>query len=76
MNILRKFQSFECITTLLVALIISQDADKTVDPDVTPYSQSSQEEKPSEAVYYQLTPELKRCADLSKERVPPCGCLF
>ena len=69
------FKSSERITAPLVALIVSQSTVDTVDKNITSIikkevkknNRKRQEERAS-AVYNQLTPELKRCVDLSKEK--------
>ena len=65
------FQSSKHITAPLVALIISQDLEKTPDYDtistIKKGNRQLQDEK-TRTVYDQLTPELKQCVDLSKEK--------
>ena len=69
------FQSSERITAPLVALIISQDINESVDSDTTSTIKKEvkrnhqRQNEQAQIVYDQLTLELKRCAaDLSKEK--------
>ena len=69
------FRSSERITAPLVALIITQDIDETVDSDTSVAIKNEikkqnrqRHDEQARAVYDQLTPELKRCTDLSKEK--------
>ena len=69
------YQSSVRITAPLAALIVSQEKDSTVDHDAIMKTKKEinkrnchrQEEK-SNRVYDHLTPELKRCVDLAKEK--------
>ena len=67
------FRSLERITAPLVTLIISQDTNESVDTtsiikkEVKKRNHQRQDEQ-AQVVYDQLTPELKRCVDLSKEK--------
>ena len=77
------FQSSERITAPLVALITSQDANESIDPDTTSTIKKEvkkrnrqKQDEQARIVYDQLTPELRRCADLSTEKGSfPRGCL-
>ena len=58
-----------------IALIISQDANQPVAPDTTSTIKKEvkkrnrqRQDEQAQIVYDQLTPELKRCVDLSKEK--------
>ena len=71
----QSFQSSECITAPLVALTISQEADKVVNPDTTSTIKKEvkkrnrqRQDEQAQYVFNQLTPELKRCVELSKEK--------
>ena len=69
------YQSSVHITAPLAALIVSQEKGSTVDHDAIMKNKKEiykrnchlQEEK-SKNVYNHLTPELKRCVDLAKEK--------
>ena len=59
----------------LITLMISQDANQPVDPDtistikkVVKKRNHQRRDDQAQIVYDQLTPELKRCMDLSKEK--------
>ena len=69
------FQASEHMTAPLVALIVSQEMNQTIDPEsvstITKNIRSSnclRHIQQASNVYDQLTPELKRCVDLAKEK--------
>ena len=69
------FHSSERITAPLVALIVSQDATESADPNTTSTLKKEvkkrnhqRQDERARTVYDQLTSELKRCVDLSKEK--------
>ena len=69
------FQSSKSITAPLVTLILSQDTNESIDPDTSSIIKKEvkkrnrqRQDEQAQVVYDQLTPELKRCVDLSKEK--------
>jgi hypothetical protein len=69
------FQSSQHITASLVTLIICQDGNETVDRnnvrtvknEIKRENRQRQDEQ-TEITYNQLTPEMKRCVELSREK--------
>ena len=69
------FQASEHMTAPLVALIVSQEMNQTIDPESVSTikknirsSNRLRHIQQASNVYDQLTPELKRCVDLAKEK--------
>ena len=69
------FHSSERITAQLVALIVLQNPTETVDHNITKTAKNDvkkmnrqKQDEQAHSVYDQLTPQLKRCTDLSKEK--------
>ena len=69
------FQTSQCLTAPLAALIITQQIDQTTDPGLTCSPKNSihrenrqLQDQQAKDIYAQLTPQLKRCVDLAVEK--------